>query len=244
MRTKVYKWMLVLFFTMTGVAGAQQTDEMKKEINRVKKSTLYLYAETTMSDKEEALSTAMEMLEKEVQRWVQTQRRKDGQESDLVLTNIGRISNKMELPRGDMYRAFVYIKKSDVIVSRNTKVAKMEETDSGELPDGEFRSHYEPVGGTVVEIYPEAVQRLLVLAKFEEIEPCLSALKREGKVKEYGRYASLPDPSEYMLVIYNRNYKVVAVLNEGKERMNLKTNRPDSVANYKGCGAVGVKLVK
>lgn len=235
-------WMLLCL--IGGTVNAQQTDEIKREINKVKKSSLYLYAETTMPDKAEALSTAMEMLEKEAQRWAGEKKRKDGAVSDLVLTNIEQISNRMELPRGNMYRAFVYIKKSDVLVSQNTKVSRLETPASGEQAGEEFRSAYEPIGKNVVEIQPEAVQRLLALTEFKEIEPCLLALKREGKLVEYGRYANLANPEEYILIIFSQEYKVVAVLSEGEKRMNLKTNVPDGVANYKGCGAVGVKLVK
>ena len=45
MKTKCYLIVLLLL-SIIGVGYAQQTDELKREINKIKKSSLYLYAET------------------------------------------------------------------------------------------------------------------------------------------------------------------------------------------------------
>ena len=79
---------LLLLLVIPMVANAQQTDELKKEINKIKKSSLYLYAETTMPDKEEALATAIDMLELEAQKWIAEKKKKNEMNVDLVLTNI------------------------------------------------------------------------------------------------------------------------------------------------------------
>ena len=69
---------------------AQQSDELKKEINKVKKSAQYLYAETTMDDPKEALATALDMLTRDAQKWVVEKKKLNGQEVDLVLTNLSQ----------------------------------------------------------------------------------------------------------------------------------------------------------
>ena len=43
---------------MTQGVAAQNTDEIKKEINKVKRSSSYIYAEATASSKEEAKAVA------------------------------------------------------------------------------------------------------------------------------------------------------------------------------------------
>ena len=80
--------------------------------------------------------------------------------------------------------------------------------------------------------------------KYEELPPCVESLKKEGLIKEYNRYASLSNPDEYVLIIYNRKGEIEAILGEGPERINMRTLQTDGVANYKGRGAIGVKLTK
>jgi len=219
---------------------AQQADSKKNEISKIKKSSLYLYAETTMSDKEEAMETALQSLQMEVQNWVAEKKKRKEVASDLILTNIEQFTEALELPRGNMYRAFVYVKKSDVLVSKNTMITDMPSTseDSKEL-----RSSYEIISASKVE-QPEHIQRLLALKRYDEVKPCLDAMKSEGKVLEYARYAKLSRPEDYVLIIYNQQAEVEAVLSDGTERINLRTNLPDGVANYSGRGAIGVKFNK
>ena len=76
MKTKCYLIVLLLL-SIIGVGYAQQTDELKREINKIKKSSLYLYAETTMPDKEEAMATAIEMLQREAQKWVNEKKKEE-----------------------------------------------------------------------------------------------------------------------------------------------------------------------
>jgi len=219
---------------------AQQADSKKNEISKIKKSSLYLYAETTMSDKEEAMETALQSLQMEVQNWVTEKKKRKEVASDLILTNIEQFTEALELPRGNMYRAFVYVKKSDVLVSKNTMITDMPSTseDSKEL-----RSSYEIISASKVE-QPEHIQRLLALKRYDEVKPCLDAMKSEGKVLEYARYAKLSRPEDYVLIIYNQQAEVEAVLSDGTDRINLRTNLPDGVANYSGRGAIGVKFNK
>ena len=58
----------ILMFVVMAQICAQQTDSKKNEIAKIKKSSLYLYAETTMPNKEEAMETALQTLQMEVQR--------------------------------------------------------------------------------------------------------------------------------------------------------------------------------
>ena len=220
---------------------AQQSDELKKEINKVKKSAQYLYAETTMDDPKEALATALDMLTRDAQKWVVEKKKLNGQEVDLVLTNLSQCYEKMELPRGDMFRAFVYVKKSDIFLARNTVV-----TDGPQIATGETGAGRQPGGKTVQKTgnYPEAIRRLLALRTYDEVPPCLESLQREGRITDNKRYASLQDPDKYVLIIYNRQAGVEAILSEGPERINYGTGEPDEVANYKGRGAIGVQLGK
>lgn len=242
MKIRFYLMLLFLFVAIIG-SYAQQTEEQKKEINKIKKSSLYLYAETTMPDKEEAMETAIDMLQREAQKWANEKKKK--KETDvnleLVMTNVTQSYNKIELPRGNMYRAFAYVKKSDILMTKNVIVSNLEE------PDSEKEISAAPITeeskNQSVKL-PEVIKRLLVLKKYEEVPPCVENLKQEGLITEYNRYAFLPSPDDYVLIIYNREGEVEAILSEGPKRMNMRTQKADGVANYKGRGAIGVKLNK
>lgn len=238
MKTKFCLMLLLILQTLTG-SYAQQTEEQKKEINKIKKSSLYLYAETTMPDKEEAMMTAIDMLKDEAQRWVSEKKKKQETDVDweVVITNVTQSYNKIELPRGNMYRAFAYVKKSDVITGKNVIVSDVK------MPESEVEEIKEAPDPQPAE-QPEAIKRLLALKMYDEVPACVETLKKEGLITEYNRYASLPNPDDYVLIIYNRAGEVEAILSEGAERINMRTLQADGVANYKGRGAIGVKLSK
>ncbi len=238
MKTKFCLMLLLVLQTLTG-SYAQQTEEQKKEINKIKKSSLYLYAETTMPDKEEAMMTAIDMLKDEAQRWVSEKKKKQETDVDweVVMTNVTQSYNKIELPRGNMYRAFAYVKKSDVITGKNVIVSDVK------MPESEVEEIKEAPAPQPAE-QPEAIKRLLALKMYDEVPACVETLKKEGLITEYNRYASLPNPDDYVLIIYNRAGEVEAILSEGAERINMRTLQADGVANYKGRGAIGVKLSK
>lgn len=238
MKTKFCLMLLLILQTLTG-SYAQQTEEQKKEINKIKKSSLYLYAETTMPDKEEAMMTAIDMLKDEAQRWVSEKKKKQETDVDweVVMTNVTQSYNKIELPRGNMYRAFAYVKKSDVITGKNVIVSDVK------IPESEVEEIKEAPDPQPAE-QPEAIKRLLALKMYDEVPACVETLKKEGLITEYNRYASLPNPDDYVLIIYNRAGEVEAILSEGAERINMRTLQADGVANYKGRGAIGVKLSK
>lgn len=238
MKTKFCLMLLLVLQTLTG-SYAQQTEEQKKEINKIKKSSLYLYAETTMPDKEEAMMTAIDMLKDEAQRWVSEKKKKQETDVDweVVMTNVTQSYNKIELPRGNMYRAFAYVKKSDVITGKNVIVSDVK------IPESEVEEIKEAPDPQPAE-QPEAIKRLLALKMYDEVPACVETLKKEGLITEYNRYASLPNPDDYVLIIYNRAGEVEAILSEGAERINMRTLQADGVANYKGRGAIGVKLSK
>lgn len=238
MKTKFCLMLLLVLQALTG-SYAQQTEEQKKEINKIKKSSLYLYAETTMPDKEEAMMTAIDMLKDEAQRWVSEKKKKQETDVDweVVMTNVTQSYNKIELPRGNMYRAFAYVKKSDIITGKNVIVSDVE------MPDSEVEEITEDPASQPAE-QPEAIKRLLALKMYDEVPACVETLKKEGLITEYNRYASLSNPDDYVLIIYNRAEEVEAILSEGPERINMRTRQTDGIANYKGRGAIGVKLSK
>ena len=209
-------------------AQAGPTDDVKKEINKIKKSSQYIYAESTAPTEEDARAYAEERLFDEVNKWVSTQKKMKGS-ANLVVNNRKELWTTLSMPRGtNMYRYFIYVKKKDIIPTDNAVVIANESRPAVE-------EKLQPV-------LPEAVTLLAGITDYYAMAEKVKQLKAEGKIEDYGRYASLDDPDECYLIIYNREGKVVAILTPGPERLNVKTNQPDGVANYSGCGAIGIEV--
>lgn len=207
---------------------ADQTDEVKIQINRIKKSTQYIYAESTAPTEAEARSYAEEKLYEEVNAWVATQK-KIKKSTNFVVNNKKELWTTLSMPRGNnMFRSFIYVNKSDIIPTDNAVVIS-----NNNLP---------AVEETIEASLPEAVSTIAAYIQYSDMAVKVKELKDEGKIKNYARYAALNNPDNCYLVIYNKEGRVVAVLTPGTERRNVKTNKVDSVKNYGGCGAIGFEL--
>ena len=197
-----------MIFTMLAVlcaviTFAQDNIELKKRIGEIKKSGLYAYADATGNSKQEALDAAEEKLYANINALVAKASKVDEQTKTNEVYNV----EKIEIPRANMFRAFLYVKLSDIIAPSLTPV-----------------------------------ERILTFETFDEMKTQLADMKEQGLVISYGKYQELATPEEYMLIIFDAEGRVRAVLSEGKERTNMKTKAPDSISNYKGTGCVGVKV--
>ena len=160
--------------------------------------------------------------------WAAKKKRLQG--GELVI-KIRKNRRPLSLPRGNMVRAFVYVKKSDITASSHAEVIqKTPVTSATSSPQS-----------TVTPIYPQAVQTIASCTEYKQLEPTLEAEKRAGRVRHYALYGKLSNPDSYYLVIFNTVRKIVAVLSKGQSRLNVKTGQPDGVANYSGC-AVGFSV--
>lgn len=218
----------IAFCCFSVIALAESVDDVKKQINKVKKSSQYIYAESTASTEEDARAYAEERLYDNVNKWVATRKKMRGS-ANLVVNNRKELWTTLSMPRGsNMFRYFIYVKKDDIIPAENAIVIANESQPA--------------VEEKLQSVLPEAVSLLAGITDYYAMTEKIKQLKSEGKIEEYGRYASLDDPNEYYLIIYNQQAKVVGILTPGLNRRNVKTNQPDGVANYRGCGAIGIKI--
>lgn len=203
-------------------------DDVKKQINQVKKSSKYIYAESTAPTEADARAYAEERLYDEVNKWVATQKKLKSS-ANLVVNNRKELWTTLSMPRGsNMFRYFVYVRKSDIIPTENAVVIANESRPA--------------VQEDLQSALPETVALLAGYKDYYQMAEKVKQLKAEGKIKYYDRYASLDEPDKCYLIIYNRDAQVVAVLTPGPDRLNVKTNQPDGIANYRGCGAIGIMV--
>ena len=248
---------LTLAFGLTAIAQ-QPNEAEKKKINSIKKSDQYIYCEVTTDEQQKAIDLAEEGLDVEINRWV-AQQKKFRDSPQYVARNTNSYWERITLPRGNMYRVFVYVKKSDILPADNARTGKNPQTAKVDnitfnSPGGSVEvakaPAKEPVKAaptptpTPPSRYDIVVNRLKGIEKKDEVMTHVRQMKAEGLIRQYETYKKLADPSEYVLVVYNREGVVEALLSEGVQRVNLRNGQPDSVENYKGRGALGIKINK
>ena len=244
-------------------AGAQENQaELKSKVNEIKKSPDYIYAEATRETAEEAKSAAEEQLYNNINIWVAHEKNLRGAKQ-VIVAQTKSDYEEYQLQRGNMTRAFLYVKKSDIITGDNVRVLNVNPLKEGEAKDDKAQQPADPqpsledaIEGTVpeqkiaeepqpakpaVEISP-LVKELANIATIQAFGTRLKELKAQGKVGVYGKYKELPDPDNCLLVVYNRQGTIEAVLTAGAQRYNATTALPDALANYPGCAAIGFTL--
>lgn len=233
---------LLAFFVVT--VFAQSTEEQKKKINSIKKDKAYLYAEVTTDNQQSALDLAEDYLNQEINKYVAEQKKLRNAQN-IVLRNRQEFIESISLPRGNMFRAFKYVKKSDILAVDNaelrTNTQTVGATGKTESVTTTITSTVQPTTTGSVK-RDETISRILATKNFTELSNTFTQLKQEGRIGQYAKIKELKNPDEYVLIIYNRNNQIEAVLSEGKSRTNLRTGQPDSTSKYPGRGALGVKI--
>lgn len=164
------------------------------------------------------------------------------------------------MPRADVYRAFIYVKKTDILPSSNTVVANVHPEQNSKVEnvcesldkelEQELEKELNEVDKTAVTTkdmkisIDETTRQILGCQTTAEMRQLLSKLKADGKIEKYDKLSKLKNVEDYLMIVFDTQGNVKAVLSEGSERMNMGTREPDALGNYKGCGAVGVKLKK
>ena len=228
---------VILLFAFCVMASAQSNvDEKKREINRIKKNPgQYLYVEVVDSLEEVAVTKAQHYLQDEIDEFVE-QQAKLKNAPKIVAVDMKKV---VTMPRGNnRVRAFAYIKKSNIIAADNAVVLKR---DANPTPT-ETKTALEDA--RVKTKRQEAIDKLLAVKRFADLESCLNKLKSDGLISQFGKQKTLQNLDLYVLVIYNRNGDIEAVLSEGSQRTNLATGQIDNISNYKERGAIGVMISK
>lgn len=230
MRT-LFIFLILPFLTIT--VYPTSTDNRRSQINGIKKDSTYLYADITLPTQEKATSQAYEQLQREVIGWVAKQLGNNSYPVSAI--EINRMTNTIITRRADMYRVFAYASKTDILAAfypNSKRVITSAGSDKPVVGDDNF---LERRGGVIEQIKKARY--------FFELKEIMEPLKKQGDILDYGKYASAKKPEECYLIIYDPAGNIRALLGTGKQsRWNIKTNKDDNLANYRGCGAIWFRL--
>lgn len=233
----------------TLVIGAQaQNDSTKiaiEQINRIKlDAEHYLYSEVTMADWLEAYNAAKLLLKEQLSAWL-VNNHKDADVTSYVARSDEHIF-EIKAQRGNRYRAFVYIKKSDILafkeerqlvtVTSDDMKDKAAEESLFKMPEQNAPEHKVAEPETALSTLEKA---MLAIDNFDKVETFITDHKKNGDITDFGKYATRPQTGTYYMFVYNRSAEIPAYLKaDGGKIINLKTNKEDTMEAYKNCGAI------
>lgn len=225
--------------------NTQTVADVAKNINKIKRDTMYIYAEATMKDLNEAYNGARAILEMKVGDWVRDQHPDEGIEVCIVKAKEHFV--QLETRRGDFYRAFVFVRKTDIMpVADKGEVAVFEvapavKPDNMETAIISEDAPTEAEKTPILELTSEEKQMKLIKS-FYEVEPYIKGLKSKDMLKDYGKYATMPE-EDCHLFVYDKQGNISALIRKsGSTQYNLNTLKEDNVKNYKNCGAIWFQL--
>lgn len=224
--------LLIIILVFSALLPMVATDRLA-DINAVKKSPDFLYAEATMKTANEASEVARDLLRDEIIRWTTEELQKPM--DSIQAQRISEKADTMMTQRADMIRVFAFIDKKELDAS-----APIPAADSTLLTDSTRQlilQRFAPK--RKVTKHGDVITKIMSARNFFELKDVMEPLKEKGVITGYGKYATAKDPAICYLVVYDPAGNLVAWLGKGENiRKNLKTGKNDSEKNYRGCGAI------
>lgn len=233
----------------------------QQQINAIKMDMdTYLFAESTTESWESALENAKFLLNIEIENFIKSLGLKDS-----VVGFVARASNKMmqlQSMRGSRYRAFIYVKKSEIVpylageevmnvpTDAHSQITPFDPVKAAAEKAAAEQAAAEQARLDSIKAAEEAAR--LEAAKLTDMERDMLAvtagadigafvkeLSNNNAIQVYGTFKDMPENTDCLLFVYNRDKEIVAYLRKtGNTYFNLQTKQTDSITNYKGCGAI------
>lgn len=234
--------LFILGISFACVINAQNNADIKAQINKIKRSTLYLSAEATMATEEEALNLARELLVAEINDWVAS-KRKGAEVKQVVLQDINSCAQQMDMKRGVKTRAFLYVKKKDIVLIYGEGQIMLNDEESGVdlQPLSEIST---PLQNDVAaddnalsKAEASSLEKIQDAKTMTDLKPVFASLKDKGKIK-YGSYNSQSVLEECYLLFYTREGNISSIVRKrGDKYTDVKSNKAINLSDFNGCGA-------
>lgn len=253
--------LFLIYIIMCAAIGVNAQEELtpSQQINVIKRDSTFVYAEATDTTMEQAYNAANVQLMLEIKNFILSQR--ELQDADMVLIKDKAAKcERIEMPRGDKFRVFVYVKKEGIMSAQTvTYLPKsawqaMEGTknqnDSAAVEEAEedvtplektgFAATPMQTHEAVTATYLKDWQKILLsnMLNCANLNDCLiflNKMKIQNKVKRVGDKEKSPqNPQQAFYAIFSADDKLVTVLgkDENGSRINFMTNQNDSLNNH------------
>ena len=234
---------LIGWFICNNVLSQTEPMSVVQKINQIKKlPDEYIYAEGTSKNWDEALDNAKTLLASYIEVWAKsatTQDRVDG-----YVAKANEHIFEIKAMRGQLYRAFVYVKKSDmtpytkgdklmiVPVQQESEVQvallspDSTEVEAVKLPHEKEDNHplasEQPATDLQIETKGESItyapsheeQRMLQVKQANQINDFIREMQAENRIASLGKYNALPTDKDCYLFIYDKEGNLPAHLHK------------------------------
>ncbi|WP_337624940.1 hypothetical protein [Phocaeicola sp.] len=241
---KLLFYLLLACFSLPALAQEDRA-EIKKQINKIKKSQAYVSAEATMPTEAEAMEMANQLLVFEINNWLQSKRKSD-EVQQVVLQDISSCKETLDMKRGTQVRAFVYVKKKDIVLIKGDGQIVLNENEQGTdlQPLSEITepmhtnaSQVEPLQVVQAQPAESGLERIAGTATMMEMKGVFADLKAKGAI-EYGEYRPDVPVQDVYLLFYDRQGTVRAVVQKkGEALTNVKSRESMTLNDFDGCAA-------
>lgn len=229
---------LILLMVIAGTmsANAQTNAGAAQSINKVKRDTMYIYAEATCNNKDTANYNARALLEVKVGDWVRNQHPDEGIEVCIVKAKEHLL--QLETRRSNLYRAFVYVRKNDILpVADKSEVAvfKVQPDDEKPLTTSEdVISEDAPVEEPATITLSADEKLMLDIKNLSDLNTYVKGLRDTQRLNGYGKYSTMPKDKNCHIFVCDKQGIVIARLRHQSNGtcINLSTLQQDTVENY------------
>lgn len=242
-----------LFLCLPMFSWAQ--NEMQT-INSIKSDLNFLYAQgTSQVSAEDATEVARELIGLEIEQWLKERSVND---AAGYLAKAKESLSQINTRRGNLYRAFVFVKKQDVLPYNNEEkviVVDFQRPVDAQTPQDSMGSQTQPVTQPAqppVAVTPvskptfvptDGERNLLNIQSFNALNEFINQGRQSGTIVGVGNYKTLPKDETCYVFIHNREGEIPAHLKwQNAKALNMVTGSEDAITNYKGCGAIWIKL--
>ena len=220
---------------------------ISKQINDIKRSPKYIYAEATLETEAKAYELANELLANQISEYLAEKGSLKKAET-IVVKNVSGKAERLQMKRGTMTRIFLYVKKKDIMPVENMRVivnkeerkekAKTPLETSSEIEEVEsvdsIGSVYEMIADVdsvginetnfntaIASSYPtwqqEVIYTLIGSSSLKNSLYLIDRFKTELKIKRHGPASNCRNPHECYWIIFNDNEQVMTILGPGSE---------------------------
>ena len=249
MAMRIRRFIIFIVAVITALYAEAQSSA--SEINAIKRDSAYITADGTKVKRDDAINEAKEKLELLVSDWVT--KTYSGTNVNACLAKTKEHCSLIETTRGNLIRAFVYVRKSDIKpipLSSDVIVVKVSPKKDAVSTNQSDKMHQDLVSGNHNQPVIQGItlssdeNQMKEINSFYDIEPYIRRLKANNRLNGYGKYATMPTDSSCHIFVYDKNAKVVAVLRKTSSEfyLNLNTLVDDNIKNYKNCGAIWFQI--
>lgn len=212
--------------------SAQKESDALHEINEIKLSSTYVWAEgTSRLSEKEAFDNAQTVLEFEIQNWLKTLDEKDV--AGAAMPSVAQ-SSCIKTRRGKLFRSFVYVPKNLIVpYYKHEKLVVVE----SEASDTSEQAMPETPNQTLDSVYYEPTENEKAMLAVKTGND-MGEFFKTRHITRHGKFKNRPQSGSYYIFLYDRDSNILACLKSTDNVVtNVQTGQPDAFANYKDCFA-------